>query len=200
MKLEMTTNWLPMIQPGIYGTVLGDIFHDVTDEYTKDFKTQLCFEAMSTMNEIFSEDWFVEKFGNVTVSNVTFHSPAWYNYENDSMEFDMEIEHPEKFIEEYYERFEAWDISEFFKWTDDNYGSRSGFISFFPYKSYDFDSAIHSSVVNKEGKYNFNRAIAMLIMFALEKSNCALDSYQTELEEAMDEYCYANGLYEDDED
>ena len=194
MKLEMTTNWLPILQPGTYRTNLGDILNNVYDEYLDDFKTQLCFEFQSIGNEIFSEDWFVEQFGNIIVSNYVFKSPQYYNYENDSVEFDMEIESPEKLID-HFERFEAWDRELFFKWTRENYGSYSGFISSFPYEPQQFEFAFYRN----KGNYSYNRAIAMLIMFAIERSKCALDSYQRDFEDNMNEYCSQNGLidYED---
>lgn len=200
MKLEMTTNWLPILQPGLYGTNLGYTFEQVQDEYLDYFKTKLCFEFQSIANEIFSEDWFVELFGNITVSNCVLKSPQYYNYENDSIEFDMEIEDIEKVTDVFFYTFEAYAIERFFKWTKANYGSRSGFISFFPYGEDAFNKAILSTEINKEGKYDINRAIAMLIMFSLEESNCALDSYQRDFEDNMAEYCLGNGLCYDEED
>ena len=191
MKLEMTTNWLELIQPGLYGTNLGYIFDEIDEEYASDFKTQLCFEAESIMNEIFSEDWFVDRFGNVTVSNVTFHSPQYYNYVNDRLDFDMEIENPDRIIIDYCDTFEVWNWNEFFKWAEKNYGSYDGFVSFFPYTREKFHKALHS---RPNGNYDFNRAIAMLLMYAIENSNCALDSYQQDLENNMEEYCSNYGL------
>lgn len=197
MKLEMTTNFLGLVEPGLYGTELGYLLCDVEEEYTSDFKNQLCFEATNIMNEIFSEDWFVDKFGNYVVSNATLHSPRFYNYENDRLDFDLEIDNPKRIIEDYYGKFEAWDIEEFFKWTEKNYGSYSGFVSFFPYTYKEFEIAL-SSKPNTNFKYE--RAIAMLIMFALHKGKCALDSYQNDLEENMAEFCFGNGLCYIEED
>ena len=187
---------MPIIQPGLYGTNLDYLLCDVAEEYTSDFKNQLCFEATSIMNEIFSEDWFVDKFGNYVVSNANLYSPQFYNYTNDRIDFDLEIEKPELLIEKYYETFEPWDYEEFFKWTKKNYGSYDGFISFFPYKPNDFDHALYT----KENNYKYERAIAMLIMFALHKGNCALDSYQYDFEDNMNEYCSQNGLLDYEEE
>ena len=197
MILEMTTQWLPIIQPGLYGTELGDLYDGINEEHTRDFKRQLCFEVQSVMNEIFSEDWFVNRFGNVTVSNCVLKSPRWYNFVNDWIEFDLDIQR-ENLLKDYYECFEAWDREDFFRWAKANFGSRSVFISFFPYEPDKFDEAMYTN----KGNYNYERAIAMLITYAIEKSKCALDSYQRDLEDTMREYCSQNGLfdYEDDDD
>lgn len=197
MILEMTTNWLPIIQPGLYGTELGDLYDGINEEYTRDFKRHLCFEVESIINEIFSEDWFVNRFGNVTVSNCKLKSPSWYNFANDWIEFDLEIKR-ENLIKDYYECFEAWDREDFFKWAKANFGSRSGFISFFPYEPEKFEEAMYTI----KGNYDYERAIAMLITYAIEKSKCALDKYQNKLAENMAEYCNMNGLfdYEYDDD
>ena len=188
MKLEMTTNWLKLIQPGLYGTYLGDTFNSCEDEYLDDFKNQLCLETESIMNEIFLEDWFVNKFGACVVSNVTFHSPRYYNYENDRLDFDMEI-NEQKFFD-YWNTFEPHDKNEFFKWTKKHYGSRNGFHSFFPYEQDKFEYALCTI----QGNYDYEMAIAMLIMYAMENNQCDLESYQRDLEENMDEYCSSNGL------
>ena len=199
MKLEMTTNWLNMLQPGLYGTYLGDIYNDISDEYTTDFKEALVSEFTSTMNEIFSEDWFVERFGNFTVSNTKLNSPRFYNYENDSIEFDLEIEKPE-LLRELYDKFEPWDFEHFFRFTRETFGSRSGFVSFFPYESDKFEEALLYTEPNKNGRYDFNRAVAMLLMFEFEQSKCDLNSYQKDFEENVEEYCNANGLYDYEEE
>ena len=198
-KLEMTTNWFQLIQPGLYGTWLGDMYNNIHKDYETEFKNQLCFEAQSIMNEIFSRDSFVERFGNYTVSNVKLVSPRFYNYENDSIEFDLEIEKPE-LIEKLWNEFEPWDYEHFFRFAKENYGSRSGFISFFPYESNAFENALLFTEPNKNGRYDYNRAVAMLLMFELEQSKCDLDSYQRDLEENMEEYCSQNGLYDYGED
>lgn len=191
MKLEMRTYWLPVINPGLYGTKLGNTYNEVAEEYTEDFRKQLCLEFESLMNKLFSEYWFVKLFGNVTVSNCVLNSPKYYNYENDFIEFDMEIEHPELILE-YWETLDIWDKHKFFKWTNENYGNRPGFVSNFPYAINDFEYALYTM----KGDYDYNQAVAMLIRYAIEESNCATDSYQEDLEGLMEEYCTENALYE----
>lgn len=206
MKIEMTTLWLPIICPGLYGTELGNTFEEITDEEEiKDmFKSQLCFEVQSVLNEIFSEDWFVREFGNVTVNNCIFKSPRFYNFENDSVEFDLEIEEPQRLLMYYQNLKPNGNYHYFHRWIKDKFGSRSGFISFYPYEIHSFKEALFETEINKEGKWNYNRAIAMLLTYILEcDSNCALDSYQRDLEDTMAEYCSGNGLFdygEDDEE
>ena len=194
MKLEMTTEWTPLIQPGLYGTYLGDLLNDIHEDYETDFMNQLVLESTSIMNEIFSEDWFVDRFGNVIASDATLHSPSYYNFENDRIDFDLEIDKQKIF--DYWDTFEEWNKKDFFKWTKVNYGSYDGFISFFPYEREDFEDVLSTM----QGNYKFNRAVAMLIMYAIEKSNCALDSYQNDLEDTMQEYINANCLYDYEDD
>lgn len=199
MKLEMTTNWLPLLEPGLYGTRLGNVRDSIHEDYATEFETVLCSEFTSIMNEIFSEQWFIDKFSNYTVSNAKLNSPRYYNYVNDSIEFDLEIEKPELLVELWNE-FEAWDREEFYKFARENFGSHSGFISFFPYEPYKSMEAFLFAEPN--GKYDYNRAVAMLLMFEFEKSKCALDSYQCDFEVNVEEYCSMNGFdyYEEDEE
>ena len=194
-KIGMSTNWLPIIQPGTYETNLGYLLNEVLEEYINDFETQLCLEAQSIMNEIFNEDWFVDEFGNVTVSNCELKSPQYYNYENDSIEFDLEFNEGKIF--DYWDTFDTQDRINFFEWTRKNYGSYDGFISSFPYTKKEFYNALATEQSNNK----YEMAIAMLLMFAIHKSNCALDSYQHDFENNMEEYCAYNGLlYEEDEE
>ena len=67
--------------------------------------------------------------GVCKVENASLNSPQFYNYENDSIEFDLII--PEETIEKF--RNAEYD-DDFFKWSKRNYGSYDGFISFFPYE------------------------------------------------------------------
>ena len=60
MKLEMTSTWIPILQPGLYGTSLGNTFEQCYDDdmTNEEFKKQLCHSFESVMNEIFNEDPF----------------------------------------------------------------------------------------------------------------------------------------------
>lgn len=202
MKLEMSTSWLPILQPGLYGTTLGNTFEQCyDDDQTKeDFKKQLCFEFQNKMNEIFNEDWFVEEFGNVTVSNCVFKSPQFYNFKNDWIEFDLEIRQSFK-AGLYYQKLKPQGKQDcFHKYIKDNFGSHPGFNSAFPYEVYDFKCALFEIIPEKRKEYDYNRAIGMLLTYAIEcDSNCATDSYQAEFEEAMEEYCSSYGLYDYEE-
>lgn len=203
MKLEMTNTWIPILQPGLYGTSLGSTFEQCyDDDMTKEeFKKQLCHSFESVMNEIFNEDWFVEEFGNVTVSNCVFKSPNFYNYENDSVEFDLEIAEPVKLLLYYQKLKPRGRYRDFHRWIKDNFGSHPGFISFFPVEINDFKIAFLDTDPNELGKYKYNRAVAMLLTYAIEcDSNCATDSYQSDFENEIEEYCSSYGLFDYDED
>lgn len=46
MKLEMSTDFLHLIEPGMYGTELGEVLYEVKEEYIKDFKMRLLITVL----------------------------------------------------------------------------------------------------------------------------------------------------------
>jgi hypothetical protein len=161
MKLEMSTDFLHLIEPGMYGTELGEALYDVEDEYIKDFKDAVVDYGIDKINEILSEESIVIFFGKCKAENGKLSSPRFYNYENDSIEFDLIV--PDKTIDlirnaEYND--------EFFKWTKENYGSYDGFISFFPYSKEKFENALETNGLD------LSRAVAMVIMKAFDQNFC----------------------------
>ena len=63
MKLEMSTDFLHLIEPGMYGPELGTALYDVDDEYIKDFKDAVVDYGIDKINEILSEESIVIFFG-----------------------------------------------------------------------------------------------------------------------------------------
>ena len=181
MKIEMNTNWLHIIEPGLYGTNLGDYYDNILSDYCDDFKSTICMYAKDKMNEVLNdiqEGWF-------GVTNVTFHSPQFYNFENDWLEFDLKV--PDHIDEMIIFQFNK-DKSNFLKFAAENYGSHSGFISFFPYKEEDFITAI-MNMPNKQ--YDFNRAVGMFLMWMLRDED--FDDIQRDFEDDVIEEYYQNG-------
>lgn len=41
MTLEMTTNFLHLIEPGMYGTNLGDTMENLDENYSDDFRSAI---------------------------------------------------------------------------------------------------------------------------------------------------------------
>ena len=193
MVIEMSSNWLKLIEPGLYGTDLGSLYEDCKEEHLEDFKHCLCEIAEKTMDEILKEDCIIEIFGNCYTSDVTFQSPAWYNYENDWLDFNLVVDRNKIF--KYWDTFEPWDKETFFKWAKEKYGSRDGFISFFPYEPRDFEVAL-ATESNKAG-WKFERAVGMLFQYVLKINEIDLDAYQRDFEMEINEETYDNDWYMD---
>lgn len=186
MKLEMSTEFLHLIEPGMYGTELGEVLYEVKEEYIKDFKNAVVDYGIDKINEILSEGSIVNLFEECKAENGKLSSPRFYNYENDSIEFDLII--PDEVIEQI--RNAKYD-DEFFKWTKENYGSYDGFISFFPYSKEKFEDA------TKTNGLDLSRAVAMVMMKAVEDniSEEEMLRHQREFEDDVMETGNKNGWY-----
>lgn len=191
MKLEMSTEFLHLIEPGMYGTELGEVLYEVKEEYIKDFKNAVVDYGIDKINEILSEGSIVNLFEECKAENGKLSSPRFYNYENDSIEFDLII--PDEVIEQI--RNAKYD-DEFFKWTKENYGSYDGFISFFPYSKEKFEDA------TKTNGLDLSRAVAMVMMKAVEDniSEEEMVMYQRDFKDDVIEAGNRNGWYMDEED
>ena len=172
MKLFMSTNFLHLIEPGTYGTVLGDYMNDIRDECIDDWLNAMVEHGVAKINEILSEEFIVGRFGVLKAENGKMHRPQFYNYENDSIEFDLII--PDETVNQI--RSIEYD-EEFFSWAKENFGSHSGFISFMPYTKEKFDRAI------MRNDLDLSRAIGMLIMKTIEDN-----TEESEIEEWQEDY------------
>jgi len=184
MKLEMTTTWMPLIDPGLYGTRLGDMMDSIDETYIDEFKKEICDIAIDLLNEIVQENPKIFWENTTSVSNAELKSPRFYNYENDSIEFDLEIDCRSSFL-----IFGECSTPEFFKWIEKNFGSRPGFISFFPYRREDFEKAIRN-YENSKGNYDYNRAFGMAVTYLLRDD---LDEFQREFEARVENAIECNG-------
>lgn len=184
MKMKMNTKILPIIIPGLYGTYLGDCYGDISEECEDSFKELLCREAENYMNQILYE--INDKIEFSTVCSASFHSPKWYNYENDWLEFEINtIENIRGRVTSYYYENEE----EFLQFAASRYGSYDGFISFFPYTKCKYERALQ----NDNDDTSFIMAIAMMIMFLITKRDVDLDAYQRMFEDEVEEKASDNG-------
>lgn len=191
MRLKMNTAILPLIEVGLYGTNLGDIYYNIDSEYNEDFKNAIVEYGKDKIEEILNdEDSIKEEIGYCEIENVSFRSPQWYNYENDSLDFDLIIDNviPKQIL------FNVENIYKdmFFDWIEKSYCSYSGFISFFPYKKEKYIEAI-------KGK-DLERAVAMYIMFLIHISDIDLEQYQFDFEDDIQEEVNLNGWFCYDEE
>lgn len=130
-------------------------------------------------------------FGKCKAKNGKLSSPRFYNYENDSIEFDLIV--PDETID-LIRSIEYSD--EFFKWAKENYGSYDGFISFFPYSKEKFENAL------KTDGLDLSRAVAMVIMKAVKDSISEEEMlrYQRNFEDDVMETANGNGWFMVEED
>ena len=191
MRLQMTTEFMHLVEPGLYGTTLGDYSNHIMYDHLDDFRNAVVQCGIAKINEILSEDSFVRALGECKAENGEMNSPQFYNYENDSIEFDLII--PDTTIE-IIRKVELSD--KFFEWTKENYGSHDGFISFFPYRKEDFEKAL------KTDGLKLSRAIVMVIMFAVERSigKAEMERHQRDFEDDVIEIAYQNNWFEDEEE
>lgn len=195
MILKLNTNILPMLQPGLYGTILGGYYEDVPEEEGNNFKKLLCEKGREIMNEMLDEEIY-PLLGEMEVKEVTFHSPMFYNFENDWFEFFLEMpDNTPQTILYYLENETMWKFVEgFYEWMFDKYHTRDGFISFMPYTKEKYIAAI-------QGK-DLEKSVSMFLTFLLEsKISCyPLETYQRDFEDEMNDICLVNGWYVDYEE
>ena len=187
--IKMNTEILPLVNPGLYGTLLGSFYEDVPIENINDFKELLCDRGKEIMNEILQdEEIIVKTLGEMEVSNVTFYSPQFYNFKNDEFDFDLKV--PKNIANKIIDIVD----DDFFKWIKETYCSHSGFISFMPYEKEKYMKAIYGN--------DIERAVAMYIMYLIKCGAMCYnhETYQRDLEDEMNDICLLNGWYEYEEE
>ena len=192
MRLEMTTEFMPLVDPGLYATTLGDyLYHDIADDHFDDFRNAIVQCGIAKINEILSYDLLVKVFGECKAENGEMNSPLFYNYTSDTIEFDLIV--PDMTIK-IIRKTEFGD--KFFEWAKENFGSYDGFISFFPYRKEDFEKAV------KTDGLKLSRAIAMVIMFGVEKAigEAEMERHQRDFEDDVIETAYQNNWIKDEEE
>lgn len=192
MKLEMTTDFLSLIDPATYGTDIGETLNEIQDEYIEKYKKTIVDCGIDKINEMLSEDSIIKELGECTAEEGSLKSPRFYNFENDSIEFILNV--PDKTIVKM--RNENYS-DEFFCWADENFGSYSGFISFFPYTKEKFRIAI------QKNDLDLSRAVAMIItkIFDEKMGIEEIARNQRDYEESVIETAKRNGwiIYRDEE-
>lgn len=171
----MNTNWLPILNVGMYGTIIGGQFECIEEKYIEDFKESVLEEAKQTITEIFNDDSL--KNFHLRTSDFNLRSPQFYNYSNDWLEFKLEIDDG---IVETLRQF-CSPNDEFFKWAEKNYGSYNGFISTMPYTKKFFHQALQEKP--NTTMFKLEKALAMII--ARLAKDVDLEYYQEKFEEKV---------------
>ena len=172
MKLELSTNIMPVISVGMYGTLLdansmydheeqeiylSDILTEEEKDYfaSADFNIEKYKELVAKRAVEAIEEFFDDIKGTIKVkliSNEKIRSPREYNFYTDEMDFTVEIEQ-----EEIDKIFRATvNNKEFFEWAK-RYKSYDGFISYMPHTWNDYMKAI--------GGHDLERAVAMYLTY-----------------------------------
>lgn len=124
MKFTTNTSVLPLLDVGLYGSLILDMLpDDMTSEEWIEFEKLICETAEEVINEMLEP---IE----VRVKVLKFDSPKYYNFENDWIDFEV-IMDENRMLALYLLKEELED--EFFEWAREKWGHRSGFFSFMPF-------------------------------------------------------------------
>lgn len=181
IKLGMSTDYLPIIDVGLYGTYLGDL--QIKDEHIQDYKRLICEKAKECMEGIFDD------FCKIVFSDVTFCSPMYYNYRNDWLEFEIELD--DIILDICEDVSEDEDFLEFIK---RNFGPYPGFISFMPYTKEKYKTALYSNDVRELAK------VVGMFMTYYANSSVYFEEVQENFENDIIEYACSNTNWEVMED
>lgn len=146
MKIELTTNLLPLLDVGMYYSFLSpdELFSndyenmksenkEETDFDMSKYKADVCKIANEIIQEYFSEK--LKKYGIDNIECSSIGSPKYYNFQNDWGNLDMEVNN------RFFDMMESWLRgkclisgwkNETDRWLNKTYGSCPGFISFMP--------------------------------------------------------------------
>lgn len=178
MRLEMSTDMLPIVIPDTYGT---EFCYDIDESMWEDFKELMIKKAWAYIAGALTETDFIDAF----VKMKDFVSPREYNFTTDRIDFDMD------FDDELIDVVRSKVNDDFFKYAK-KFDSYDGFISFYPVGKDKFYEALEGKRKDK-----LALAISMYILWQFEKEN-DLDKYREDYIEDVREYAFANGYCVDD--
>lgn len=146
MKIELTTELLPLLDVGMYNSFLSpdelfsNDYEDMKSENKEEtdfdmskYEADVCKIANKIIQEEFSDT--LKKYGVDSIKCVSIGSPKYYNYQNDWGNLDLEV------CDDFFMIMESWLQGKCLisgwregadRWMRDTYGSCSGFISFMP--------------------------------------------------------------------
>lgn len=162
MKVEVSTNLIPVISVGSYGETVYDGY--VVD--ADDIKECILENAPEVV-----EDAIREVCPSAKVSDCSVYMPRYYNFETDELNFTLDIS-DEDYKEMLYECIDDPDFEDFLK---DNYSSYDGFISF-----------VANNVEEFEKQEDYKK-VSQLIMFLYTKDDLR-ETYQYDYEEKIYEW------------
>lgn len=184
MRVELSTSLLDIVVPDTYGS---NFCLYVREDMWEDFKDLLVKYAEQYISDALKETLFAD----AKLSNFSFHSPQFYNYGTDWINFTMEFD--DKLVDEIREKAD----DDFYAYLKKKFKSCDGYTNFMPENKEEFLDMLGKKP--GETRYKFEKAISAWILYEFEKE---FDSqkYQKEYLDDVWEYASSNGYEENDED
>lgn len=178
MIVSLSTDICPIVIPDTYGT---GFCNEITDDMWDNFKKLMVGKAEDKITEVLNNLGI--PYTKIIIGG--FHSPKYYNYNTDWIEFELEIcDNYIDVIKDYVKDNE----NDFFVFVKEHFGSYDGYISFYPY--------------TKEKFYESEDTDYMLSMWIIYRMNekYNIQDYQNEYLDEVFEYASENGYFIDEED
>lgn len=179
MKVELNTDICPIVIPDTYGAT--DWCWDVSEEMWEDFKKLLVDKAKDAI--VYALDDLGIPYTEIIMGG--FHSPKQYNFSTDWIEFELEM--PDDYVATIKANVRN-DEDGFFRFAKKNFGSYDGFISFYHYEKEDFYESEDVDYI-----------VSMWIMYRMNEEN-DIEAYQREYIDDVNEYAWANGYMETEDE
>ena len=137
-KIRLNTSLFPVADVAMYGTILdsGEIEYYLNEleeepiEINQDkYEKELVYVSSEFIKDNILEPF--KKYGIVSIYNFSLYKPAYYNYQNDMLCFDVTLSDDfDEIMKKYIPVFAKEE--KFKKYIEEHWQSRSGFISFMP--------------------------------------------------------------------
>ena len=137
-KIRLNTSLFPVADVAMYGTILdsGEMEYylnqgeeDVIEINQDKYEKELVYVSSEFIKDNILEPF--KKYGIVSIENFSIYKPAYYNYQNDMLCFDVTLSDDfDDIMEKYVSEFAKEE--KFKKYIEEHWRSCSGFISFMP--------------------------------------------------------------------
>lgn len=183
MQVKLSTSLLDIVVPDTYGS---EFCNNVRDDMWDDFKNLMIQYAEQYISDALKETLF----SDAKLSNFSFHSPQFYNYGTDWINFTMEFD--DRLVDKIREKAD----DDFYNHIK-KYKSCDGFVNYMPNTKETFLEMLAANA--DEPRYPFELAISTWILYEFEKEFDP-EKYQQEYLDDVWEYASSNGMEIDDED
>lgn len=171
MKIELSTELLPIVQPDTYW---NNLWVDINDEYVDEVKQMMMQICGDYIREALEET----DFADAKVTMKAFKSPSQYNYGTDWCLFDLEFD--DNMIDIIKDK--AKNSQDFISWSRKEYRSYDGYISFAPLGD-EYFKALDGPLDTLHYKKEY--AISMWIMYQLRNYPNKQEEYEMDVREQM---------------